>query len=182
METLLPTLLMTLLIALAILGVSVAMSISAKPKGAVLEFLTSGAPGETVIETRVANACLADAEPNALFRYVMDATGASKGADPALELIRKMSGGLWVGGRVFLTSHRIVFLPNALNRAVHKELPVIAFRLADVTGVATRFGFVTNIADFATPAGLLTVRAYGMKAFAEKVVAAQSGSDANSAD
>ncbi len=158
----------------AIFAISFAMTLNAKPKGEDLAFFTSSAPDESVIDFRVANACLADAEPNALFNVIMAATGASKSVDPTLHLIKQMSGGLWVGGRVILTTHRVIFTANAMNRAVHTALPVIAFRLSDVSGVTTRFGFVTRIAAIRTPAGTLTVRAFGMNRFAEAIEQARA--------
>jgi hypothetical protein len=164
-----------LAIVLVMSALCILLAANAKPKGRDLEFLTSSVPGESILDTRVANACLADAEPNALSELIMMATDAGVGTDATIGLIRKMSGGLWVGGRVFITSHRVVFIPNGMNRALHKALPVIAFRLSDITEANMRFGMVTKIADVSTKTGTLTIRAFDMNGFVMKLNAARAG-------
>ncbi len=129
----------------------------AKPKGRDLELLTSGAPGETVLNYWVANAVINTAEVNAFGRLAFRAAGAV-GEDVILRVVKKLAGGTWVGGRVILTSHRLVFMPNRLNRALQKGVPVIAVRLTDIASVQSRFGMVTRILDVETGAGVLSLR------------------------
>ncbi len=131
--------------------------------------LTSAFPGETLVDYHVCNACLKDAKVNRLSGLMLNAMGSGPETDAVLGLIRKLSGGLWVGGRVFLTSHRIVFWPNRINRAVHEELGEVAIALEDVKSVKTRFGLVTRIVEIETEAGSLAVRLYRAKAFAQAV-------------
>jgi hypothetical protein len=154
-----------ILIPIALL--SAFLSAIAKPKGKDLEFLTSSAPGERVLEYRAANACIRDAEPNLLATLIFKATKTDDVTDVTFAFIKTMTGGLWVGGRVFLTSHRVVFMPNAMNRAVHNKLEVIALNISDITSHKLRFGIVTKIADFNTQAGSLTVRCAKIKELAE---------------
>jgi hypothetical protein len=153
-----------------LLGLSLVFTAFARPKGALLQRRTASAPGEALLTYRVCNARLSEAKVSELLATVASALGADD-AVTALALVEKLMGGLWVGGRVFVTSHRVVFLPNALNRAIHEPLPMIAFALVDITRVRRRFGFVTAIVDVETPAGILTVRGYKMK----ELVAAMEG-------
>jgi hypothetical protein len=158
--------LITVVLILVVFGaLVVVLTMNAKPKGKDLAFLTAGA-GEQVLAYRVVNACLKEAAPNAFFNFVMDKLGAQTATDLAFATIKSMSGGLWVGGRAFLTTHRLVFMPNAMNRAVHEALPVIAIDLAAVTDVADRFGVGTRILDVKTAQGDLTLRGYDSARFA----------------
>lgn len=150
-------------------AISLALMTAAKPKGRDLEMLTSSAPGEQLLAYRVCNACLTDVEPNEFFDLVMRALGAKQGAGAVLGLTKRLTGGLWVGGRVFLTSQRIVFMPNALNTAIQKGLQTVALNLRDVSGIERRAGFVTKIVDLETPGGVLSVRGAKMQAFADAI-------------
>ncbi len=143
---------------ISLIGVAVA-----KPKGADLALFTSSAPNETVLKYWVANAVINEAEPNAFAKLIFNATGAA-GEDIILAAVKKFAGGTWVGGRLVLTTHRVVFMPNRMNTALQKNLRVIALRLADITDVQSRFGMVTRIVDIRTAAGALSVRSSGTKA------------------
>jgi hypothetical protein len=70
---------------------------------------------------------------------------------------------------VFLTTHRIVFVPNAMNRAVHRNLETVVVDLKDVTEVSERFGLVTRIVEIKTRASTFAIRAYDVRAFADQV-------------
>jgi hypothetical protein len=116
---------------------------------------------------------LSNAEPNAFATLVLDMMEVDKVADAAFALVRRMSGGLWVGGRTFLTTHRVVFVPNTMNRLVHNALPAIVLPLKAITRVDERFGFVTRIVDVSTPAGTLIVRCFKSAALAAAIRAAK---------
>jgi hypothetical protein len=154
---------------------SLALGRIAKPKGDEIRVFTSSAPGETIVDFRICNACLPDARPNQFATLALNAMGAD-GIEGVFALIRKMTGGLWVGGRVILTSHRVIFAPNAMNRAVHESLSMIAIRLRDVTEVKDRFGVGSRIIDIATPEGSLAVRTPRAVAFRDAIRQARTRS------
>ena len=164
-----PVVLVLVVTVVVILAISAVLAATSRPTGNVLAFLTSGAPGERVVDWRTCNACLKDAEPNRLGRFVMLKGPVEATAAMVLRAVKRMMGGLWVGGRVFLTTRRVVFMPNALNRALHNSLSVVVVNLDEVTEVVTRFGLLTRIVDIRTGEGTLTVRGYAMKKFARAV-------------
>jgi hypothetical protein len=63
----------------------------------------------------------------------------------------------------------VIFAPNAMNKAVHESLSMIALRLRDVTEVNDRFAVGTRIIDIATPEGSLTVRVPRAVAFRDAI-------------
>ncbi|MEO1189954.1 MAG: hypothetical protein AAFW60_12870 [Pseudomonadota bacterium] len=126
---------------------------------------------DNVIAKKMANALMKDAE-------IGDRTNMVLGAGGRLgtNAVKKLMGGLWVGGTVYLTQDAIEFHPNGLNRAVHKDpdsLSVV-LPLRSVTGVETRFGIATQIIDIKTAIGTLSVRCYGAAKFAQQIDAARA--------
>jgi hypothetical protein len=81
-------------------------------------------------------------------------------------------GGLWVGGAVDLFEDRLVFAPNALNKAIQTGALALDVPLASITKVSWRFGVVTGIVDLDCGDHRLSIRCYGSKAFAAMVEAA----------
>ncbi len=82
----------------------------------------------------------------------------------------RRSGGLWVGGKVSLTAHELIFEPNAVNRFVHEGEVTRRLALATVVQVADRFGWVTRIVDvLLDDGGVFTFRCFGARSFAEKI-------------
>ncbi len=121
---------------------------------------------QNVIARKLANALMKDAE-------IGDRTQMALGPGGRLgtNAVKKLMGGLWVGGTAYLTSDAVEFHPNGLNRAMHKDpdsLSVV-LPLRSITGVETRFGIATQIIDIKTAIGTLSIRCYGAKGFAEKI-------------
>jgi len=121
---------------------------------------------ENVIAKKMANALMKDAE-------VTDHTNMLLGPGGRLgtNAVKKLMGGLWVGGTVYLTNDAIEFHPNGLNRVVHKdpESLSVVLPLRGITAVETRFGIATQIIDIKTAIGTLSVRCYGAAGFAKKI-------------
>jgi len=161
------------LVTLAIAALSALMVLMSRPKGELLSTLTAG--GQSLLDYRVCNACIETAEPNQLFHSVMRAMGADKSANAQLDLIRRKAGGLWVGGRVFLTTDRIVFVPNALNAMLQDNVSAISFDVSEVVDVGQRSGLMTTLVDIRTCANVLTIRGYRMKAFGRAIQDARAG-------
>lgn len=119
-------------------------------------------PDERIISSALANAMFASAEPHELLAASSDVFELKLGVSAILSLFKFAYGGLWVGGRVTLTTHRLVF-PNALNRLVHQApLSDVALDLANVTRVTLTAGLVTDIVEVeARQAAKLTFRCFG---------------------
>ena len=127
---------------------------------------------ENVIARKLANALMKDAE-------IGDTTALALGPGGRLgtAAVKKLMGGLWVGGTVYLTEDAVEFHPNGLNRAVHKDpdsLSVV-LPLRGVTSVEMRQGILTPIIDINTAIGTLSVRCFGAKGFAEKIETVRAG-------
>ncbi len=125
---------------------------------------------DNVIARKMANALMKDAE-------IGDRTNRVLGPGGRLgtSAVKKLMGGLWVGGTAYLTEDAIEFHPNGLNRAVHKdpdELSVV-LPLKSLNAVETRFGLFTQIIDLKTAIGTLSIRCYGADKFAKKIDAAR---------
>ena len=134
------------------------------------------ASGVAVVMSKVANALIEDAEfgPGAGLRRTMDVAGATESVSFVLDRFKSHYGGLWVGGRLTLTDEALTFEPNAMNRAVHKELAVVTIPLTTITAVETLPGFVTKIIAIRAGHHIFKARCYGAKAFATHLTASLS--------
>ena len=123
-----------------------------------------------IVARKLANALMKDAE-------IGDRTQTLLGPGGRLgtSAIKKLMGGLWVGGTAYLTEDAVEFHPNGLNRAVHKdpESLSVVLPLRGITSVETRFGIATQIIDIKTAIGTLSIRCYGARGFAKKIEAAR---------
>jgi hypothetical protein len=78
-------------------------------------------------------------------------------------------GGLWVGGRVTVTTKQIEFHPNGVNRALHVGTLDVEIPLPDIEKVEVLPGFVTRIIAITTARQILRLRCYRAEAFARQV-------------
>jgi len=127
---------------------------------------------DNVLVRKMANALMKDAEMG-------DRTSLALGPGGRLgtAAVKKLMGGLWVGGTAYLTEDALEFHPNGLNRAVHKDpdsLSVV-LPLRGITSVEMRQGVITQIIDINTAIGTLSMRCFGAKGFAEKIDEARTG-------
>jgi len=121
-----------------------------------------------IIATRLANMFQPDAEMSEAARGAFIFGGAS-----SVDWLRRWMGGLWVGGRVTLTSESLGFGANALNAMAHANDTDHAIRLDRVVDVRDRFGILTRIVDVTLDDGtVFTFRCFGAADFAEKIAAA----------
>jgi hypothetical protein len=104
---------------------------------------------------------------------VEDAQARTTGAGPVLSIFRAMWGGLWVGGRVTLTSESVSFAPNTLNRIAQSGSLDFFVPLTRVADVEVLPGFFTNIVAIATSDRLVKIRCYRARHFADAVIAAR---------
>lgn len=118
-----------------------------------------------IIASKLANAFVPDAEMSRGARRAFLFGSAS-----SVDWLRQRMGGLWVGGRVTLTSDAVWFSPNALNAAAHEHDTAQAVALEDIVDVKDRFGWLTRIVDVEARDGTtLTFRCFGAPAFAQKI-------------
>jgi len=121
---------------------------------------------DNVIAKKMANALMKDAE-------LGDRTAVALGPGGRLgtAAVKKLMGGLWVGGTVYLTEDALEFHPNGLNRVVHKdpESLSVVLPMRGITSVEMRQGMITQIIDIKTAIGTLSVRCFGAKALAQKI-------------
>jgi hypothetical protein len=115
---------------------------------------------DAVIASKPANALIPDATPT---RY------ADLPVAVTLATYRMRFGGLWVGGRVTLTTSALVFAANRLNREVQSGTLDLRIPLADISDVAVRWGFVTKIIVVTVPGGAAKFRCFGAQRFAEQI-------------
>ena len=87
----------------------------------------------------------------------------------AVDRVRTRSGGIWVGGKATLTSTAIRFAPNGLNKLANDGPLESDVELTRVTRVEVVDAFMTNIVDVEHDQGLLRLRCYGAKKFAEAI-------------
>lgn len=123
-------------------------------------------------ERKVGSALIQHAKPNFKVYILPLAVGgvaAVAGFGAVLATSKFLSGGLWVGGEIELSGSTIAFRPNAINRALHKADYRVEIPLVDMTDVRNEFGFVTGIISLLTDNGLLKIRVYGAKEFADAI-------------
>ena len=116
---------------------------------------------DDVLVSKIANALIEDAE------------GRTSGVLPVLSAFRAVWGGLWVGGRVTLTSDAVSFAANTLNRIAQSGTLDVSVPLNQVTDVELLPGVFTNIVAISTPDRVLKVRCYWARRFADAVIAAR---------
>lgn len=112
-----------------------------------------------LLTTKVANAFIADAEPSV--------------AIPVASALRSAWGGLWVGGRVTLTTETVSFSANTLNRIAQSGTHDVSVPLTRITDVDVLSGFFTRIVAITTPEFVFKVRCYRAARFAEAILAAR---------
>src|SRR5262245_52560912 len=120
------------------------------------------------IANKTVNALIKNAEIAFGVRYCLNATGLHI-TGTVIDGLKKVMGGLWVGGTATLYATEVTFRPNALNTAIHAGDYSIAIPLADVSDVQVRFGFVTRIIDVITADGTLSIRCFGASRFADMI-------------
>lgn len=126
---------------------------------------------DNVIARKLANALMKDAEIGERAQTLMG-PGGRLGASA----MKKLMGGLWVGGTAYLTEDAVEFHPNGFNRAVHQdpESLSVVLPLRGITSVETRFGIATQIIDIKTAIGTLSIRCFGAPGFAKRIEAART--------
>jgi hypothetical protein len=80
-------------------------------------------------------------------------------------------GGLWVGGKVVVTSEALNFVPNRMNVALHQGLEPISIPFGSIRSARREFGWVTGIVAVEHAHGAFRFRCFGAKGVAEEMAA-----------
>lgn len=118
---------------------------------------------EQVITSKMANALIEEASVD------LPSLPHDKILREVLGAFKKAYGGLWVGGRVTLTTTEVRFSPNALNRLVHSGQLDIAIPLAAIIDVDIVGGFVTKIVAIHAADKIVKVRCYGAAQLVDQI-------------
>ncbi|WP_137844443.1 hypothetical protein [Microbacterium sp. 2FI] len=121
-------------------------------------------PGQVLV-SKVANALMEDVSAPTI--------GAMPIIGSVLGMFRAALGGLWVGGRVTLTTTTVDFSPNALNRSVQSGSLDVSIPLAAIEDLRVVPGLVTNIVVITTADSVFKVRCYGARRFAAAIDSAR---------
>jgi hypothetical protein len=114
-----------------------------------------------VIQKKVCNAFYTDEQLSKL--------GYSSGS-LSLELARYFMGGLWLGGNVYLTSTKLIFELNTLNKLFHSGDYGVEIALTDIRQVFVvkpTLGF--KIVQVTNPLGDFKIRVKGAQEFANLI-------------
>jgi hypothetical protein len=113
---------------------------------------------ERVIAKKFASVLVPDAEIRPRFKSLAN--------EAVLERMKKMTGGLWLGGTATLYETRIGFRPHGLDRALAVGDCCYEIPLAVISEVQIRFRFVMKGIDIVTQRGKLSIRCFGAERFA----------------
>lgn len=130
---------------------------------------------EAVIATKLADALVSRAELAPGYGFALGGGGSGGlpvGTDDVIKWSRQFQGGLWVGGRATLTTRRLHFAANPLNRIVHSGPLEVDIDLRDVLDVSTRQGWVAVIVVVTLPGAELWLRCFGARAFSDEIAEA----------
>ncbi|MGO4186825.1 hypothetical protein [Pseudarthrobacter sp. TAF60_1] len=130
-----------------------------------------------VVATKVANALIEDAEPNTdliiteLTDLIMPELKeiAAPLFNATMAEFAAYYGGLWVGGKIILTTHELKFQPNFVNKMAHKGLAGLQVSLSQVVSVEILPGVLTKIIVVRTPSHAIKFRCYGAEETAQKI-------------
>lgn len=121
----------------------------------------------TVITSRLANA---------LIENVHVGLPTTSAAGQVLGRYRRRYGGLWVGGRLTVTTTDVQFHANALNRSIQSGQLDIAVDLDSIESVELLPGVLTKIIALQTSDRVVKLRCFGAAKVAEQIRARLSRS------
>ena len=115
------------------------------------------------IKKRVCEALIQAAEPNAVLKFLLRRTKVNI----VIGVLRRLTGGLWVGGNVYLFQDAVEFRPNGLNKFIHAGDVSWRVPLKEISGVTTSTGFVTKVLTIRTERVNFKIRCYGADTLAK---------------
>lgn len=126
---------------------------------------------EQVIEKRKASALFKDAELGLAGRMIFGMEGRAGHA-----IAKKLIGGSWITGTVYLTPQALEFHPDFLDAKLHKDADAltVAIPLETITAMEVRQGLATQILDVVAEGATLSFRCYRANAFVSAIEAARA--------
>jgi hypothetical protein len=112
----------------------------------------------TVITSRLANALIANVDVH-----------LSSSSQRVLNRYRRRYGGLWVGGRLTLTTTDVQFHANALNRSIQSGELDITVELRSIESVEVLPGVLTKIIAIHTGDRVVKMRCWRATKVAEQI-------------
>ena len=109
------------------------------------------------IKKRVCEALIRTAEPNAVLKFLLRRTKVNI----VVGVLRRLTGGLWVGGNVYLFQDAVEFRPNGLNKFIHAGDMSWRIPLEEISGVAMGSGFLTKVITIRTEKVDFKIRCHG---------------------
>ena len=121
-----------------------------------------------VILSKLANAFVEDV---ALDETVPSPGGRADGVDgvDGVDAAREHLGGLWVGGRLTLTTDELTFRPNGLNESIHTGSLGIAIPLRAVEEVLDLPGVLTKVIGVRHDGRVDRFRTWGARKVAQRI-------------
>jgi hypothetical protein len=111
---------------------------------------------------------------NALIDNVHVHLPAAPAARRVLGRYRRRYGGLWVGGRLTVTTTDVQFHANALNRSIQSGQLDIAVDMRSIESVELLPGVLTKIIAIGTRDRVVKIRCFGAAKVAEQIRAQAS--------
>jgi hypothetical protein len=118
---------------------------------------------ESIVLTKAANALVEDAA------VAIDGGSIDRRLERGVDRVRQSSGGLWVGGRVTLSTEHLSFHPNGVNSAMQTGTLEVAIPLGEVRSVEVDPGTLTKIVVVRTADLAFKVRCFGAAKLAEAI-------------
>ncbi len=130
-------------------------------------------PDNVIVEKSV-SALLDDVKMARLSKLMLGMDGQISAA-----LSKKLVGGTWMQGKVFLTREALIFHPSRLNGPFVKNFDELKFELplVEIETVRERLGMVGPMLDLVTADETLTIRCLGANKLKAQIDHARTGSD-----
>lgn len=127
---------------------------------------------QDMIEKRKASVLFEQAELGLAGRMLFGLEGRAGHA-----MAKKILGGSWVTGTVYLTPAALEFEPDFLDAKLHKDGDGLRMTLAlsDISSMAVRQGLATQILDVELGDATVSFRCYRANAFVSAIEAARAG-------
>lgn len=120
---------------------------------------------EEILIDKLCNAFMPEADASPGAAAVGEAAGAMIGdvVENEIASFRKKHGGLWVGGRIYITTASVTFSVNAMNAKFHSPIPEVRIPLAEIQEVSLEPAFFMDTITVKGGGKELKFKCYGAK-------------------
>lgn len=126
---------------------------------------------EHVIDKRKASALFQDTELGLAARMLFGLEGRA-----GHSIAKRILGGSWISGTVYLTPEALEFHPDFLNAKLHKDADAlrITIPLEKISAMEVRQGLATHILDVTAEGATLSFRCYRANGFVAAIKRART--------